>query len=75
MLPAYLSNKDGEVSMEADTVNYALLGCVSVAGGEHRDTLLHYGPALELNLKRIYSIGASEGSIVFLLIYSFGYLL
>lgn len=75
MLPAYLPDKEGEVSMEVDTVNYALLGRVRVAGGELVDTLMHYDPALELYPKRIYSIGASEGSVVFLLIYSIGHLL
>ena len=75
MLPAYLSDREGEVSMEVDTINYALLGRVRVAGGELIDTLTHYDPALELYPKEIYSIGASEGSVVFLLIYSVGHLL
>lgn len=75
MLPAYLSDREGEVSMEVDTVNYALLGRVSVAGGELVDTLMHYDPALELYPKWIYSVGASEGSVVFLLIYSVGHLM
>lgn len=71
MLPAYLSHNNPEVNFEVDTVNYALIGCVSVAGGEIRDTLLHYDPALEIYPKRVYTIG----SPVFLLIYSFGHLL
>ena len=75
MLPAYLSDREGEVSIEVDTVNYALLGRVSVAGGELVDTLMHYDPELELYPKQIYSIGASEGSVAYLLIYSVGHLL
>lgn len=54
-----------------DTVNYALIGCVSVAGGEIRDTLLHYDSALELYPKLVYTIGTP----LFLLTYSFGHLL
>lgn len=75
MLPAFLPDREGEVSMEVDTVNCALLGRVIVAGGELVDTLKHYDPALELYPKRIYTIGASEGSVAFLLIYSVGHLL
>ena len=71
MLPAYLSHRNPEVNLEVDTVNFALIGCVSVAGGEIRDTLLHYDPALEMYPKQVYSIGTS----VFLLTYSFGHLL
>ena len=47
-LPAYLSHRNPEVNLEVDTVNHALIGCVCVAGGEIRDTLLHYDPALEI---------------------------
>ena len=75
MLPAYLSHRNPEVSLEVDTVNYALIGCVSVAGGEIRDTLLNYEPTLEVNPKLVYSIGTSDGKTVFLLTYSFGHLL
>lgn len=71
MLPAYLSHRNPEVNLEVDTVNYALIGCVSVAGGEIRDTLLHYDPALELYPKLVYTIGTP----LFLLTYSFGHLL
>lgn len=75
MLPAYLSEKTKGMSMEVDTVNNALIGCLYVAGGEFRDTLLHYDPALELYSKRVYLIDAPGGSDVFLLMYSFGHLL
>lgn len=75
MLPAYLFNKSHEVSMEVDTVNCALLGCVSVAGGELVDTLKFYDPAMEIHPSWVYSIDASNGSTVFLLIYSYGNLL
>lgn len=75
MLPAYLSHKNPEVNLEVDTVNYALIGCISVAGGEIRDTLLHYDPALEIYPKLVYSIDASIGSPLYLLTYSFGHLL
>lgn len=71
MLPAYLSHRNPEVNLEVDTVNYALIGCVSVAGGENRDTLLHYDPALEVYPKLVYTIGTP----VYLLTYSFGHLL
>ena len=71
MLPAYLSHRNPEVNLEVDTVNYALIGCVSVAGGEIRDTLLHYDPALEIYPKQVYTIGIS----LYLLTYSFGHLL
>ena len=70
MLPAYLSHRNPEVNLEVDTVNYALIGCVSVAGGEIRDTLLHYDPALEIYPKQVYTIGTP----LFLLTYSFGHL-
>lgn len=73
MLPAYLSHRNPEVNLELDTVNYALIGCVSVAGGEIRDTLLHYDPALEIYPKQVYTIGTS-GSSVYLLIYSCGHI-
>ena len=71
MLPAYLSHRNPEVNLEVDTVNYALIGCVSVAGGEIRDTLLHYDPALEIYPKQVYTIGIP----LYLLTYSFGHLL
>ncbi len=71
MLPAYLSHRNPEVNLEVDTLNHALIGCVSVAGGEIRDTLLHYDPALEIYPKQVYTIGIP----VFLLTYSFGHLL
>lgn len=75
MLPSYLSHKNPEVYLEVDTINYALIGCVSAAGGEIRDTLLHYDPALKIYPKQVYSIDASLGSPLYLLIYSFGHLL
>ena len=71
MLPTYLFHRNPEVNLEVDTVNYALIGCVSVAGGEIRDTLLHYDPALEIYPKQVYTIGTP----IFLLTYSFGHLL
>ena len=75
MLPAYLSHRNPEVNLEVDTVNYALIGCVSVAGGEIPDTLLHYDPALEVYPKQVYSISAELDSPLYLLTYSFGHLL
>lgn len=75
MLPAYLSHKNPEVNLEVDTVHYALIGCVNAAGGEIRDTLLHYDPALEIYPKQVYSISASLGSPLYLLTYSFGHLM
>ena len=75
MLPAYLSHGNPEVSIEVDTVNYALIGCVNTEGGEVRDTLLHYEPALEIYPKQVFSVDASLGSPLYLLTYSFGHLL
>ena len=75
MLPVYLSHRNPEVILEVDTVNHALIGCVNAAGGERRDTLLHYDPALEVYPKQVYSIDASLGSPLYLLTYSFGHLL
>lgn len=51
--------------------NIKLIGCVSVAGGEIRDTLLHYDPALEIYPKLVYTIGTP----LYLLTYTFGHLL
>lgn len=76
ILPAYQPERseDGEVWMEVDTVNYALLGYISAAGGPLIDTLKYYDSALEAYPKRVHSI-ASYGSTIFLFIYSFGHLL
>ena len=77
MLPPYQPERseDCQVWMEVDTVSNAILGSVSAAGGPLVDTLRYYDPALEAYPKRVYSINASEGSDVFLFIYSFGHLL
>ena len=77
MLPAYLPERseDRQVWMEVDTVNNAILGYVSAAGGPLVTMLKHYDPELEVYPKRVYSIDGVEGSSVFLLIYSFGHLL
>lgn len=77
MLPAYLPERseDGEVWMEVDTVNCALLGYIRAAGGPHVSTLVHYEPELEIYPKRVHSIDAKEGRTVFLFIYSRGHLL
>lgn len=77
ILPPYLPERseDRQVWMEVDTVNNAILGYVSAAGGPLIDTLKHYDPELEVHLKRVHSIDGAEGSSVFILIYSFGHLL
>ena len=77
MLPAYLPKRseDGEVWMEVDTVKHELLGFIRAAGGPNVSTLLNYEPELEIYPKRVHSIGASDGSTVFLFIYSRGHLL
>ena len=77
MLPAYLPERseDGEVWMEVDTVNHALLGYIRAAGGPHVSTLMDYEPELEIYPKRVHSIDADGGSTVFLFIYSRGHLL
>lgn len=77
MLPAYLPERsdDGEVWMEVDTVNHALLGYIRAAGGPRVSTLMHYEPELEVYPKRVYSIDGDDCSTVFLFIYSRGHLL
>ena len=77
MLPAYLPKRseDEEVWMEVDTINYALLGYIRAAGGPLVDTLKHYEPELEIYPKRVHSIDTSEGTTVFLFIYSCGHLM
>jgi len=75
MLPAYLPERseDGEVWMEVDTVHNALLGTIRAAGGPRVDTLMHYEPELEIYPKRVHSLSSSEGSSMFLFIYSLGH--
>ena len=77
MLPAYLPERseDGEVWMEVDTVDHALLGYIRAAGGPQVSTLMQYEPELEVYPKRAHSIDATGGSVVFLFIYSRGHLL
>lgn len=77
MLPAFLPNRseDGQFWMEVDTVNHALLGYVSAAGGPLVETLMHYEPELEIYPKRVHSIDGSDASTVILFIYSRGHLL
>ena len=76
-LPSYLPDRseDRQVWMEVDTVNNAILGYVSAAGGPLVTSLKHYDPELEVYPKRVHSIDGAEGSSVFLLIYSFGHLI
>lgn len=76
-LPPYQPERseDRQVWMEVDTVNNAILGYVSAAEGPLINTLKYYNPALEVYPKRVHSIDASEGTSVFLFIYSFGHLL
>lgn len=77
MLPPYLPERseDRQVWMEVDTVNNAILGYVSAAGGPLVTTLKYYDPELEVYPKRVHSIDGAEGTSVFLFIYSFGHLL
>lgn len=77
MLPPYLPERseDRQVWMEVDTVNNALIGYVSAAGGSLVTTLKHYDPELEAYPKRVHSIDSSEGPDVFLFICSYGHLL
>lgn len=77
MLPTYLPERseDGEVWLEVDTVNHALLGYIRAAGGPHVSTLMHYEPEVEIYPKRGHSVDIDGGSTVFLFIYSRGHLL
>lgn len=68
-------SEDSEVWMEVDTVNSALLGYVRGADEVVVDTLTYYGPALEIYPKQAYSIDTTDGSTVYLFIYSQGHLL
>ena len=68
-------SEDGQAWMELDTVNYALIGCYNATGGLLVDTLAHDKTGLELYPKRVHSIKASDGSMIYLFIYSRGHLL
>ena len=70
--PCYSEN--GEVWMELDTINQALLAHVEVAEGTTTDTLTHYEPEMEIYPKTVHFIG-SEDEIVYLFIYSQGHML
>ena len=76
LLPAYLPkhSEDGEVWMEVDTVNYVLLGYIHAGEEAHMDTLAHYEPEMEIYPKRIHSFRASDGSALYLFLYSRGHL-
>jgi hypothetical protein len=76
-IPPYLSERseDHQVWMEIDTISNSILGYLNAAGGPLVTTLKNYDSALEAYPKRVHSIDASEGSDVFLFIYSFGNLL
>ena len=67
-------SEDGEVWMELDTINHALLGHIEVAGGTTTDTLTHYELEMEIYPKKVHFIGR-EDKIVYLFIYSRGHLL
>ena len=77
MLPAYLPDRseDDQAWMRVDTVNHALLGYVSAAGGPLVSKLMDYEPELEIYPKRTHVIVAVDGSAVYLFIYSRGHLL
>lgn len=70
--PCYSEN--GEVWMELDTINQALLAHVKVVGGTTTDTLTHYEPQMEIYPKKVHFI-EGEDEIVYLFIYSQGHLL
>ncbi len=65
-VPCYSEN--GEVWMELDTINQALLAHVEVAGGTTTDTLTHYEPEMEIYPKKVHFIGI-EDEIVYLFIF------
>lgn len=70
-----LAKADGKVWMEVDTVNNVLLGYVKVAGDLLVDTLTYNEPQMEIYPKGVYAINTSDGSDVYLFIYSQGHLL
>ncbi len=76
ILPAYLPkySEDGEVWMEVDTVNYALLGYIHAGEDIHLDTLTHYDPEMEIYPKQVHSFSSVDGSALYLFIYSRGHL-
>jgi len=77
MLPAYLPkySEDGQVWMELDTLNLALISCLSAADTQYVDTLTRYETVMEVYPKRVHSIDGSDGSVLYLFIYSYGHLL
>lgn len=66
---------DGKVWMEVDTVNKALLGYFKTLGELLVDTLMYYEPQMEIYPKGVHAIKTSDGSVVYLFIYSQGHLL
>ena len=77
MLPAYFPKhcENGKVWMELDSVSHDLLGHIRVPGGYLEDTLAWHEPQMEIYPKRVHSIETSDGSYVYLFIYSRGHLL
>lgn len=68
-------SEDGLAWMEVDTLHHALVGCYRGPEGLCVDTLTHYEPHMEAYPKRVHSIVDSDGSMVYLFIYSRGHLL
>ena len=77
MLPAYVPERseDGQAWMETDTINNALLGYISAAGGPRMSKLMNFEYDLEAYPISVHSIQTSEGSTLFLFICSQGHLL
>ena len=70
-----IRSEDGKVWMEVDTLNNVLIGYYEAGDYFFVDTLACDGPALEFYPKHVHSIEASDGSTVYLFIYSQGHLL
>ena len=70
-----IRSEDGKVWMEMDTISHALIGYYRAETGILADTIALNEPALELYPKHVHSIDASDGSMVYLFIYSRGHLL
>lgn len=70
-----IRSEDGKAWMEVDTLNNVLIGYYEAGDYFFVDTLACDGPALEFYPKQVHSIEASDGSTIYLFIYSQGHLL
>jgi hypothetical protein len=68
-------SEDGKAWMKVDTICHALIGYYNAEDRILVDTLAHEYPGLEIYPKCVHSIDASDGSSVYLFLYSRGHLL